>query len=126
MQRAKSVCSAALGGQLLAWLGRSASQRLCRLEATTVDAVGGATESGGVNVITSATGVKEPTAILFLLKPGVSFPEVENALKSGAGKDPNKTSKYGSIVFDAPVTSGHSSEVQTYLQPGEYLALVPG
>ena len=39
--------------------------------------VGGTTQSGGVNVVTTATGVKEATAILFLLKPGVTFDEVE-------------------------------------------------
>ena len=40
--------------------------------------------------------------------------------------DTNVTSKYGSLVFDAEVGSGHSSEAQTYLQPGQYVALVPG
>src|ERR1017187_1227012 len=63
--------------------------------------VGGTTQSGAVNVISTASGVKEATAILFLMKPGVTVAEVESALKSGAGKDPNKATKYGSIVFDA-------------------------
>jgi hypothetical protein len=87
--------------------------------------VGGTTQSGAVNVVSTATGVKEALAILFLMKPGVSPAEVETAIKSGA-KDPNNTSKYGSIVFDAEVNPGRSSEVQTDLQPGQYLALVPG
>jgi len=47
-------------------------------------------------------------------------------MKSGFGKDPNRTSKYGSIVFSTEVTPGQSSEAQTYLQPGQYVALVPG
>jgi hypothetical protein len=86
--------------------------------------VGGATQSGGVNVVTTATGLKEANAFLFLLKPGLTVAEVEGAMKNqGAGKDPNKTSKYGSVVFDPEVTSGHSSEVQTILQPGQYVAL---
>ena len=89
--------------------------------------VEGAAKSGGVNVITTASGVKEASAILFLLKPGVTFEEVEAALKKGgAGKDPNRTSKYGSIVYSTEVAPGHSSEAQTYLQPGQYVALVPG
>ena len=88
--------------------------------------VGGSTQSGGVNVVTTATGVKEANVLLFLLKPGISFTEVESALKSGAGRDPNRTSKYGSIVYDAEVGTGHSSEAETYLQPGQYVALVPG
>ncbi len=90
--------------------------------------VGGSTQSGGVNVVTSVTGVKEATAILFLLKPGVTFEDVENAKKSSgsAGKDPNITSKYGSIVFSAEASPAHSSEAETYLQPGQYVALIPG
>jgi hypothetical protein len=85
--------------------------------------VGGTMQSGAVNVVSTATGVKEATAILFLMKPGVTVAEVEGALKSGAGKDPNKASKYGSIVFDAEATPGKGSEVQTNLQPGQYVAL---
>src|SRR5271157_5298937 len=89
--------------------------------------VGGSTQSGGVNVVTTATGVKEANVLLFLLKPGISYAEVESGLKGGAGKDPNRTSKYGSVVFDAEVGTGHSrSEAETYLQPGQYVALVPG
>jgi hypothetical protein len=85
--------------------------------------VGGSTQSGAVNVVSTATGIKEGNAILFLLKPGVTVAEVESALSNGAGKDPNKASKYGSIVFDAEVTPGQSSEAQTSLQPGQYVAL---
>jgi len=89
--------------------------------------VTGATQSGAANVVSSATGVKEATAILFLVKPGVTVAEVESFLaKKGAASDPNNTSKYGSIVFDAEVAPGKTSEAQTYLQPGQYLALVPG
>jgi len=90
--------------------------------------VGGSTQSGAVNVLTTASGVKEAGVILFLLKPGATFTEVENAKKAAgsAGKDPNFTSKYGSIVFDVEAAPGHNSEAQTYLQPGQYVALVPG
>jgi len=85
--------------------------------------VGGATQSGAVNVVSTASGVKEASAILFLLKPGVSAAELEGALKSGAAKDPNGVSKYGAIVFDAEVTPAHTNEAQTILQPGQYVAL---
>ena len=87
--------------------------------------VGGATQSGGVNVVSTATGVKEASVILFLLKPGATFDEVEAAAQKAHGET-NVTSKYGSLVFDAEVSPGHSSEAQTYLQPGQYVALVPG
>ncbi|HXP98893.1 MAG TPA: hypothetical protein VN845_02365 [Solirubrobacteraceae bacterium] len=88
-------------------------------------AVSGATQSGAVNVVSSATGVKEADVILFLLKPGATFDEVEAAIQKAHG-DTNATSKYGSIVFNAEVSPGQSSEAQTYLQPGQYVAVLPG
>jgi hypothetical protein len=87
--------------------------------------VTGTPQSGGVNVVTSVTGVKEANALLFLLKPGVSVAELEAGLKAGAGKDPNKASKYGAITFDTEVSPGHGSEAQTILAPGQYVALAP-
>lgn len=86
--------------------------------------VSGGTQSGAVNVVSHASGLKEPSAVLFLLKPGVTPAEVETALKSGS-KDVNKTGKYGAIVFDTEVPP-QGSEAQTELQPGQYLALIPG
>jgi hypothetical protein len=85
--------------------------------------VGGTTESGAVNIVSSSSGLKEPTAILFALKPGMTVAEVEAVLKSGASKEPNSLSKYGSIVFDAEALPGKGSEFQTYLQPGQYVAV---
>ena len=87
--------------------------------------VGGTTQSGAVNVVSTATGVKEAGAILFLLKPGATFETVEAAIQKAHGEI-NVTSEYGSLVFDAEVSSGQASEVQTYLQPGQYVAVVPG
>jgi hypothetical protein len=85
--------------------------------------VSGSTVSGGVNVVSTAIGVKEGSTILLLLKPGVTVAEVEAAIKAGAGKDPNRATKYGSIVFDAEASAGQKSEVQTDLVPGQYVAL---
>jgi len=87
--------------------------------------VSGATQSGGVNVVSTATGLKEAGVLLFLLKPGATFEVVEAAIQKAHG-DTNVTSKYGSIVFDAEVSSGQTNETQTYLQPGQYVAVVPG
>jgi len=85
--------------------------------------VSGATQSGAVNVVaTAASGVKEGSAILFLLKPGTTVAEVETGIKA-SGKDPNNTEKYGTIVFDEEATAGKTNEAQTYLQPGSYVAL---
>ena len=111
----------------LAWSGSAHAASVPTLTLTITNSsitVGGSTQSGGVNVTATATGIKEPSAVLFLIKPGVTTSELESALKDA--KDPNKTSKYGSIVFDAEVPPGKSAEAQTYLQPGQYLALVPG
>jgi hypothetical protein len=87
--------------------------------------VAGPLQSGAANVVMSAAaGSKEPSPTLFLLKPGVSVAEVDAYLKSNlAPKDPNSTMKYGSIVFDAEATAGKTTEAQTYLQPGTYVAL---
>jgi len=86
--------------------------------------VGGMLQSGAVNVLTTATGGKEPSPGLFLLKPGVNPAEVYALLASNkVGGDPNLLSKYGSIVFDGPAAPGKSSEAQTVLQPGEYVAV---
>lgn len=89
--------------------------------------VAGAMQSGAVNVVATASGVKEATAILFLLKPGVSVSQAESFLaEKGAANDPNNTSKLGAIVVDEEASSKKASEAQAYLQPGQYMALVPG
>ena len=86
--------------------------------------VGGTLQSGGVNVVSTATGVKEAGVQLVLLKPGVSAAELYTYLESKHKKDINESSKFGSIVFSTEVESGHPSDVQTNLQPGQYVALV--
>src|SRR5438105_12093066 len=80
--------------------------------------VGGTLQSGGVNVVSTATGVKEAGVQLVLLKPGVSAAELYTYLESKHKKDINESSKFGSIVFSTEVESGHPSDVQTNLQPG--------
>src|ERR1039457_2706043 len=112
----------------LVWAGVAQASPLPTLTLTLTKSsitVAGAKQSGGVNVVSTATGVKEASVLLFLLKPGATFAEVEAAIKSAHGET-NVTSKYGSIVFDAEVTSGQTNEAQTYLQPGQYVAVVPG
>jgi uncharacterized cupredoxin-like copper-binding protein len=82
--------------------------------------VSGTLQSGAVNVVSKATGLKEAQVILFRLKPGVSVAEVYAFLnEKKKANDPNNASRYGSIVFD--VEAGN--EAQTNLQPGQYLAL---
>jgi hypothetical protein len=86
--------------------------------------VGGTLQSGGVDVVSTATGTKEATALLFEVKPGVSVAEVDAFLKTPEAKEPNYASKYGSIVFAAEATPGQTSEAQVELQAGQYLALI--
>ena len=89
--------------------------------------VGGALESGGVNVKMTDTGMKEAEVILVALKPGVTVAEAESFGKSKKGEDPNNVSEIGSIVFDAEASPGAANEVQTELKPGQYLLLTgPG
>jgi hypothetical protein len=85
--------------------------------------VSGAPQSGAVNVVATETGLKEASAILLKLAPGVSEAEVLAFFFSKAVKDPNNVSRYGSIVFDAEATPGKGSEAQTSLTPGRYMAV---
>jgi hypothetical protein len=85
--------------------------------------VGGALQSGAVNVASTTTVEKEGDPILFRLNPGVSSTELYAFLETKGAKDPNAASKYGSIVFDAEAPKGVTSEVQTSLQAGQYVAL---
>jgi hypothetical protein len=120
------TCLLAVVG-LLAAAGAQASS-LPTMTLTLTDSsitVGGATQSGAVNVVSTATGVKEASVILFQLKPGATFELVEAAIQKAHG-DTNATGQYGAIVFDAEVPPHGTSEVQTSLQPGQYVAVFPG
>ena len=126
--RATLAVTAALVAASLAVAGAAQASTLPTLSLTVTSSsitVGGATQSGAVNVVSTATGVKEAGVILALLKPGATFEEVEAAIQKAHG-DPNAVSKYGSLVFDAEVMPGQTSEIQTYLQPGQYVAVLPG
>jgi hypothetical protein len=86
--------------------------------------VGGSLESGAVNVVSSATGIKEPALLLVQLKPGVSVAELYAFLESKkAAGDPNYASKFGTIVLDTEPGATQKNETQTLLQPGQYVAL---
>jgi len=124
----RAALGAAVAASAIVALGGSA--RASTLPTVTVAVspasvtVGGALQSGAVNVVSTATGVKEEALILFLVKPGVSLAEVEAFTKDKSKvEDPNNASKYGTIVFDTEVNPGAKSEVQSDLQPGQYIAL---
>jgi hypothetical protein len=85
--------------------------------------VGGALESGGVNLKVTDTGAKEATVILVALKPGVTVGEAESFAKSKKVQDPNNVNEIGSIVLDAEANPGAANEIQTELKAGQYLLL---
>ncbi len=87
-------------------------------------AVAGATQAGGVNVVSSATAVKEASVVLVLLKPGASAGELIAFLSSPHAKDPNGVSRYGAIVFDDELGEAGKAEAQTTLQEGHYVAVL--
>jgi hypothetical protein len=91
---------------------------------STAITVSGALQSGAVNVVSTATGGKEPAVVLVRLNPGVSVDEVFAFLATNkASKDPNTVSKFGSIVFDVEAGKGKPTEAQTILAAGQYVAL---
>ncbi len=126
-----AVATASLGGLVGTGSAEAASTLPTLSIAVTPTSVtlGAVPQSGAVNVVTTATGkVKEGSLILFLLKPGVSVGEVESYLgEKKHANDPNYADKYGSLVYDNEAETGTTSEAQTNLQPGQYLALLaPG
>jgi hypothetical protein len=129
LPRRAAVCLALLGSALLSLTGLSAAQAASlptlNLSLTKGSvAVSGSTVSGAVNVlVTSAKELKEPSPVLVRLNPGATVAELEALLNSKAGGDPNNVSKVGAIVFDAEGTPGGTSEAQTELKPGSYVAL---
>jgi hypothetical protein len=126
--RAARLGAPLLAAGLLALVAATGSARAAALPNLTLTigpssiAVGGATQSGAVNVVTTATGVKEANAILFALKPGASATELISYVEK-KNNDPNGASRFGSIVFDAESTPGPANEAQTLLAPGQYVAI---
>jgi hypothetical protein len=132
--RAMVVSAVLAAFALLASLGGATAAQASTMPTLTLTVnatsitVGGTLESGAVNVVSTATGIKEPAVLLVQLKPGVSVAEVYAFVetKKGAG-DPNNANKFGSIILDTEPGVGQKDEVQTTLQPGQYIALAgPG
>ncbi len=87
-------------------------------------AITGAGESGAAEIRTSAArGLSEPTPVLVLLDPGVAAGELLSFLAADGARDANSIGRFGTIVLDAPLWPGTSSEVQARLLPGAYVAL---
>jgi hypothetical protein len=113
-----------VGGSAQAVPSVSSLPKLTLTLSPTSITVGGTPQSGAVEVVSTATGTKEASAVLFQLKPGVSLSEFDAFLKSPAEKQLDAAAKYGSIAFDAEVNPGQTSEAQTTLVAGQYVALI--
>jgi hypothetical protein len=115
-----------LAGLLIAGTSQAASLPTLTIAVTPSSAtVGGALESGAVNIAASDTGVKEGSVIVFRLGKGVTLAEVESfAASKKSVHDPNSSSPFGSIVWDVEVNPGQPTEAATVLAPGEYVVLV--
>jgi hypothetical protein len=126
--RRRLTLTLAAAAALLALGGSAASAQAAlptlnvALSSTTVT-VSGATTSGAVNVVTTAAkGLKEPATLLVLLHPGATVAELESTLAQ-KHSDANSVSRFGAIVFDSEGVPGGTSEAQTALVPGTYVAL---
>ncbi len=120
------LAASLLAGLLIAATSQAAPLPTLTVAVTPTSAsVGGALESGAVNIAASDTGAKEGSVVIFRLNTGVTLAEVESfaASKKGAG-DPNNSSLYGSIVWDAEVNPGKPMEAATVLASGQYVVLV--
>src|SRR4029077_6382639 len=81
-------------------------------------AIAGAVQSGAVNVVSTATGGKEPNVVFVALKPSVTLTEFYAALDANKLSDPNTASKYGSIGFGPEAPKSKKTEVQQVFSPG--------
>jgi hypothetical protein len=84
--------------------------------------VGGALQSGGVNIVSTTTNEPQGAPLLFRLNPGVTAAQVQAYRKAHPGSDPNSLAQFGAVVFSAEADRG-VSQVQTTLQPGNYAAV---
>lgn len=83
--------------------------------------VGGALQSGAVDMVSTTTGEPQAQPLLVRLNPGVTPKQAYAFTSSPAARDLNHLRRVGSIVFDAEADRG-VSHIQTSLQPGQYVA----
>ena len=84
--------------------------------------VGGALQSGAVNVVTKVTGEPQAEPTLIRLNSGVTPKQMLGFLRSKAARDPNRLARLGAIDFDAQVPKG-TTRFQTTLQAARYLVI---
>jgi hypothetical protein len=123
---AASCAAAMIGGLIAAGSAGAAGLPNVTISITpTSITVGGALQSGGVNVVTSGSGIKgEAGVVLIRLNPGVTAAEAVAQFEAQKKKDINNVANFGAIVLNSEVEPGRPpSEAQINLAPGPYLAL---
>jgi hypothetical protein len=83
--------------------------------------VGGALQSGGVQIVSVVTKEQQGFPAFVRLDPGVTLGQFFAAFQRSAG-DPNGLNGVGSLVVDAQANKGFSN-VAANLAPGQYVAL---
>jgi hypothetical protein len=127
----RALVAAACAAALMSGLIAAASAEAAGLPNVTITitptsiTVAGALQSGGVNVVTSGSGIKgEAGAVLIRLNPGVTPAEAVARFEAQKKEDINNVSELGAIVLNSEVEPGRPpSESQINLAPGPYLAL---
>jgi hypothetical protein len=89
--------------------------------------VGGAEVSGAVKIVATVSGEKADAPALILLKPGVTPAELGKAAAALPRDAPlDAIDPYGSFVFDGNATAGVATSAETWLPPGNYVAVNNG
>jgi len=92
------------------------------LTGTTIT-VGGALQSGAVNIQMTTTNERSAEATLVMLNPGVTVEQAIAYAATPAAEDLNNVTRHiGPVVFETSAPRG-TSNAETTLQPGNYLAL---
>jgi len=84
--------------------------------------VGGALQSGGVNIVSTTTNEPQGAPLLFRVNPGVTAAQIQAFRNAHPGAGPDDLAQFGAVVFNAAAGRG-VSQVQTTLQPGNYGAV---
>lgn len=89
--------------------------------------VGGAEVSGAVNIVSTVHGERSDAPSLLQLRPGVTpaeFGKIVGSLPQDAPLD--AIDPYASIVFGGSATAAGPTSAQTWLAPGNYIAVNNG
>jgi hypothetical protein len=85
-------------------------------------AVGGALQSGAVDVESTVTHEASASIVFLRLNPGVTAEQGFAFLQTKASQDPNTIARVGTLALAVSPNRG-TSDVQTTLEPGDYVAL---